>query len=88
MPMTLNPLKLALAVTKVGSAVYLRSVWAGHGLTTVWAAAMRTWWKECEEASSGGSGAQAGCITAPTVGDKYEPLRHRLALASVTTTAA
>jgi transposase len=50
-------------------AIYLGSVWAGHGLTTVWAAAMRTWWKECEETSSGGRGAQAGCITAPTVGD-------------------
>ena len=42
----------------------------GDGLTTVWAAAMRTWWKECEEASGGGGGPQVGRVTASTVGDR------------------
>jgi transposase len=27
----------------VGSAVYLGAIWTGHGLTTIWVAALRAW---------------------------------------------
>ena len=53
----------------VGSAQYLGAVWTGHGLTTVWAEALPTGRKECQEKSGGGGGPQAGGVTASTVGN-------------------
>src|SRR2546428_13907865 len=52
-------------------AVYLGAVRTGHGLTTVWVAAMRAWWEECEEASGDSGGTEAGSLTAPVVGEGW-----------------
>src|SRR6266576_3614286 len=54
----------------VGSAhYYLGAVRTGHGLTTVWAAALRAGWEECEEESGGSGGAEARRLTALPVGE-------------------
>ena len=42
---------------------------AGDGLTTIWVAALRAWWEECEEESGGCGGAEAGRLTTPAVGE-------------------
>ena len=44
-------------------AVYLGTVRTGHGPTTVWVAALRAWWKECEEESGGSGGPEAGRLS-------------------------
>ena len=71
-------------------AIYLGSVWAGHGFTTVWAAAMRTWWKECEERAVVAVARKLAVLLHRlwVTGEVYEPLRNHAALASVTTAAA
>ena len=51
-------------------AVYLGAVRTRHGLTTVWAAALRARREECEEASGGRGGTEAGGVTAPAVGER------------------
>src|SRR5437667_9143955 len=50
-------------------AVHLGAVRSGHGLTTVWVAALRAWWEECEEESGGSGGPEAGRLTTPAVGE-------------------
>jgi transposase len=50
-------------------AVYLGAVWTGHGLTTIWAAALRARREECEEESGGSGGPQAGRLTALPLGE-------------------
>ena len=50
-------------------ALYLGAVRTGHGLTTVWAAALRTRREECEEESGGSGGAEARCLTALPLGE-------------------
>src|SRR5437016_10187774 len=50
-------------------AVYLGAVRTGHGLTTVWAAALRAWREECEEESGGSGGAEARRLTALPLGE-------------------
>src|SRR6202030_2292859 len=50
-------------------ALYLGAVWTGHGLTTIWVAALRAWWEECEEESGGSGGPEAGRLTTPAVGE-------------------
>ena len=54
----------------VGSAQYiLGPFWTGHGLTTIWVAALRAWWEECEEESGGSGGPEASRLTTPAVGE-------------------
>jgi transposase len=54
----------------VGSAQYiLGPLRTGHGLTTVWLAALRTRWEECEEESSSCGGAEAGGFAPPALGE-------------------
>ena len=50
-------------------AVYLGAIRTGHGLTTVWVAALRAWWEECEEESGGSGGAEARRLTALSLGE-------------------
>src|SRR5271165_712707 len=50
-------------------AVHLGAVRTGHRLTTVWATVMRAGRKECEEASGGSRGPEAGSLTAPSLGE-------------------
>ena len=50
-------------------AIYLGAVWTGHRLTTIWVAALRAWWEECEEESGGSGGPEAGRLTTPAVGE-------------------
>ena len=50
-------------------AVHLGAVRSGHGVTTVWTAALRAWREECEEESGGSGGPEAGRITTPAVGE-------------------
>ena len=50
-------------------ALYLGAVRTGHGLTTVWAAALRAGWEECEEESGGRGGAEARRLTALPLGE-------------------
>jgi hypothetical protein len=54
----------------VGSAHYILGPFGPDTdlLTTVWAAAMRARWEECEEESGGSGGTEVGSLTAPTVG--------------------
>ena len=55
-------------------AVYLGTVRTGHGPTTIWVAALRAWWEECEE-ESGGSLAGPG---EGERGRKREDNRHAI----------
>jgi hypothetical protein len=50
-------------------ALYLGAIRTGHGLTTVWAAALRAGREECEEASGGSGGLEAGRLNALPLGD-------------------
>jgi transposase len=50
-------------------ALYLGAVRTGHGLTPVWAAALRAGWEECEEESGGSGGAEARRLTALPLGE-------------------
>ena len=51
-------------------AVYLGAIRTGHGFTTIRAAVMRAGRKECEEASGGSGGAEAGSSTALPLGER------------------
>ncbi len=51
-------------------AAHLGAVRTRHGPTTVWVAALRARWKECEEESGGSGGTKAGRLTAPAVGER------------------
>jgi hypothetical protein len=50
-------------------AIYFGAVRTRHGLTAVWAAALRAWWKECEEESGGSGGAEARRLAALPLGE-------------------
>jgi len=50
-------------------AVHLGAVRTGHGATTIWVAALRAWWEECEEESGGSGGPETGSSTAPALGE-------------------
>ena len=53
----------------VGSAHYIGAIRTGHRFTTIRAGVMRTRWEECEEASGGSGGPEAGSSTAPALGE-------------------
>ncbi len=50
-------------------ALYLGAVRTGHGLTTIWTAAVRAGWEECEEESGGSGGPEAGRLAALPLGE-------------------
>jgi transposase len=50
-------------------ALYLGAVRTGHGLTTLWAAALRARREECKEESGGSGGPEAGRLTALPLGE-------------------
>ena len=55
----------------VGSAHYISgAVRTGHGFTAIRDAAVRAGRKECQEASGGSSGPEAGSFTAPPLGER------------------
>ena len=55
----------------VGSAQYILGPFeTGHGFTAIRAAVMRAGWEECEEASGGSGGTEAGSSTALPLGER------------------
>src|SRR5437773_12451071 len=50
-------------------AVHLGAVRSGHGVTTVWTAALRACREECEEESGGSGGPEAGRLTTLPLGE-------------------